>query len=586
MTAENAVIARKAKQSRLEAHRTSSLALIRRGGRDTFSRAAGEGRAPDPGIKMPLRPKSTHSLADHMFGLDAAHEHGEDADHEHDESGHEVLEEGSRALEAVPFVSIGLDIGSSGTQVAFSRLLMRGPGEPAALRRIAKSRETIYMSPVALTPFRPDHTIDIEKLRDILDAAYNASGVTPDDIETGAIILTGEAAKRHNARTILDALSEESGELVCAAAGHHMEAMLAAHGSGAVRISREKQARILNVDIGGGTTKLAICDDGRVTAVAALAIGGRQLVIDRQDRITRLDEPAVLHARHAGLDWRLGETISPAERHRVAAVMADDLAAVLNGARPADPDTLWLTDAIADFGRIDAVLCSGGVAEYIYGHEKRDFGDLGRALGHAIRKLFDDGAIGWPLLPAQDCIRATVLGASEYSMQMSGQTSTITSHADLLPRRNLQVLYPPFDFAHEVSASALGEAIRRHRDAFDLGDADRDFACAFRWRGEPSHQRLRAFAEGIAGGLADRIAARLPLYIMLEGDAALMLGAILRQELGVTSEILVIDGIVLRDFDFVDIGRMRVPSNMVPVTIKTLLFAPEQKSATRPSAAR
>ena len=535
---------------------------------------------------MPLRPKPGHSLSDHLFGLDATHQHGEDADHEHDESGHEVLEEGSRALEAVPFVSIGLDIGSSGTQVAFSRLLMRGPGEPAALRRIAKSRETLYMSPVSLTPFRPDHTIDIEKLRDILDAAYNASGVTPDDIETGAIILTGEAAKRDNARAILDALSEESGELVCAVAGHHMEAMLAAHGSGAVRLSREKQVRILNIDIGGGTTKLAICDDGRVSVVAALAIGGRQMTIDRQDRITRFDEAAQMHARHAGLDWRIGEAIAPAERNRVAAVMAADLVAALTSRLVQDADAVWLTDPIADFGRIDAVLCSGGVAEYIYGHETRDFGDLGRALGHAIRKCFDDGAIVWPLLPAQDCIRATVLGASEYSMQMSGQTSTITSHADLLPRRNLQVLYPAFDFAHEFSSAALGEAIRVHREAFDLSETDRDFACAFRWRGEPSHQRLRAFADGIALGLADRIAANLPLYIMLEGDAALLLGAILRQELGVTSEILVIDGIVLRDFDFVDIGRMRVPSNMVPVTIKSLLFAPDQKSATRPSAAR
>ncbi len=523
-------------------------------------------------------PKKSHSLDDHMFGFDASHVHGEEADHEHDESGHDVLPTDSRALESVPFVSIGLDIGSSGTQVAFSRLLMRGSGEPQSLRRLARERETLYLSPVALTPFRPDNTIDIEALRDILDEAYNASGVTPDDIETGAIILTGEAAKRDNARLIVDALSEESGELVCAAAGHHMEAMLAAQGSGAVRLSRERQARILNIDIGGGTTKLAICNDGRVEAVAALAIGGRCIAIDDEGRIVRTDDAGKLHAARTGFDWKIGDQVNADQLDRVANGMADALVAALC-MRPINDKTgsLFLTETIEDFGQIDGVLASGGVAEFIYDRESRTFGDLGLPLGRAFRRRFDSGAICWPLLPAQECIRATVLGASEYSMQMSGQTSTITSHADLLPRRNLQVLHPPFDFSGSIDPHHLAVAIRRHRAAFDKSEAASEVAYAFRWRGEQSHVRLRAFAEGIAEGLADRISEKLPLYILIEGDAALTLGAILRQELGVESEVLVIDGIVLRDFDFVDIGRMRVPSNMVPVTVKTLLFAPDQK---------
>jgi ethanolamine utilization protein EutA len=160
---------------------------------------------------------------------------------------------------------------------------------------------------------------------------------------------------------------------------------------------------------------------------------------------------------------------------------------------------------------------------------------------------------------------------------LSGETSTITSHAYLLPRRNLPVLHVPYDFSGEVDAAALAQAIRRHRAAFDMEGPDGEAAFAFRWRGLPLHARLSAFACGLAEGLADRIAERRPLYVMIEGDAALTLGAILRQELGVTSEILVIDGVTLRDFDYVDIGRMRVPSNMVPVTVKTLLFAPDQK---------
>jgi len=218
------------------------------------------------------------------------------------------------------------------------------------------------------------------------------------------------------------------------------------------------------------------------------------------------------------------------------------------------------------------VLFSGGVAEYVYGRETRDFGDLGWRLGRALRARCETGAIPRPLLPAGECIRATALGASQFSTQMSGRTCCITSHAALLPRRNLPVIQPPFDFSGPIDPVALAEAIRAHRKAFGDSDPARETAFAFRWRGEPSWERLRAFGESIASGLADRIATGGPLFLMIEGDAALNLGAMLRQELKIGNEILVIDGIVLRDFDYVDLGRIRLPSGMLPVTVKTLVF--------------
>jgi ethanolamine utilization protein EutA len=112
-----------------------------------------------------------------------------------------------------------------------------------------------------------------------------------------------------------------------------------------------------------------------------------------------------------------------------------------------------------------------------------------------------------------------------------------------------------------------------------LDQTTSEFALALRWRGAPEYARLRALADGIADGLADQIAAGLPLHIMLEGDAALTLGSILRDEKHIASPVLVIDGITLRDFDFVDIGRIRLPSMMVPVTIKSLLFDVAQVKA-------
>ena len=106
---------------------------------------------------------------------------------------------------------------------------------------------------------------------------------------------------------------------------------------------------------------------------------------------------------------------------------------------------------------------------------------------------------------------------------------------------------------------------------------DREVAIALRWLGSPAYERLAAFAEGIGRGLADRIAAGQPIFIMLDGDVAQTLGAILREELGVASEILVIDGVVLMDFDYIDLGRIRLPSNTVPVTIKSLVFSEDPR---------
>jgi len=465
-------------------------------------------------------------------------------------------------------------VGSSGTQVIFTRLEMRGPGEHRALRRQAKSRETLYMSPVALTPLRDDDLIDEDKLWAIVSRAFEAAGLTPDDIETGVVILTGAAAARANAQAIAQRVAEEVGELVCAAAGDHMEAMLAAHGSGAVAAAAQGAGkRILNIDIGGATTKFAVVDNGRVTATAALQVGGRLMAVDLSNTIIRLDPAGARHGALNGVDWRRGDMARPEDMARVAQAMARAIvAALVERPLPAEVASLFVTDPIDDLGPIDEVMVSGGVAEYVYGREKRDFGDLGWRLGRAFRKLLDEGALPWPLAAPGECIRATALGASEHSVQISGQTIHISDHAALLPRRNLRVVRPDFAFGDTVEAGALGEAIRQRRMILGLDDLASDFALAFRWRGAPDYGRLRAFAGGIQLGMADKISIGAPLYLMLEGDAAQSLGAILQDDLGLRSHVLVIDGIVLRDFDFVDLGRVRLPSNHVPVTIKSLLF--------------
>ncbi len=525
--------------------------------------------------------KPSHTLADHSYGQDYAHTHDGDADHDHDQFGADGAPEENPiwAQDHVMLTSVGIDIGSSGTQIIFSRLQLRRFGEALSSRYYVVARETLYQSPVALTPYLSEERIDGEALGAIIDAAYNGAGLHPDNIDTGVVILTGEALRRENAQAIAGVIAEQGGEFVCAAAGHHMEAMLAAYGSGAARVSHETGQRILNIDIGGGTTKLGLLEKGRVIATAAVHIGGRLQVVDSDQRIVRLDPAGKYHAAQAGYAWSRGDIADPAAMDKVAESMADALVAAV-AARPLPHaiEHLYLTEPIRDLGRVDGVMFSGGVGEYVYQREERDFGDMGRRLGRAVRRRIASGAIPWPLLPAGECMRATALGASEYSVQLSGNTTYLSSPGELLPRRNLQVLQPRFDCAEVIDPDQLAGAIRAHYTAFDRVEGEGEAALAFRWSGAPSYERIHAFAQGISRGLASTIARRLPLFIMLDGDIAQTLGAILREEMGVTSEILVIDGVTLQDFDYIDLGRIRMPSQTVPVTVKSLVFSEDPRA--------
>jgi len=533
------------------------------------------------GPKNPAR--RIHRLDDHLHGEDYGHSHGEDevADHDHDHFETDGLLEDNPLWiqDHVTLRSVGIDIGSSGTQVVFSRLNLRRLGEDLSSRYFVVSRETLFQSPVSLTPYRNEELIDDVELGAIIDRAYADAGLHPDDIDAGVVILTGEALRRENAEAIAGLIAEQGGEFVCASAGHHMESMLAAFGSGAARVSHDTGKRILNVDIGGGTTKLAIVEKGRVLATAAVHVGGRLLVVGPDGTITRLD-PAGRHlAAQAGFHWNRGDVADPDALQQVAEWMAD---AVLTSISPRPlPDAirhLYLTEPLPSLEDIDGVMFSGGVAEYIYQREARDFGDLGRLLGVALRRKADAGALPWPLLPPGECIRATALGASEYSVQLSGNTTYISNPGVLLPRRNLQVLQPPYVCAEHIDPDALARAIRAHFQAFDLVEGEHEAALALRWSGAPSYERIAAFARGIRDGLARTIARGLPLYIMLDGDIAQNLGAILRDELGVTSDILVIDGVILWDFDYIDLGRIRMPSQTVPVTVKSLVFSEDPRA--------
>jgi len=519
---------------------------------------------------------------DHKHGHkhnNSDHSHENDHDHHHSHDDH-LLEEYEGPIEEHPLWqrdnvilrSVGIDVGSAGTQILFSELHLQRQGTDLSSRFLVVNRHTWYVSPVSLTPYSSETLIDDRALGEIVDQAYHAARAHPDDIDTGAVILTGEALRRENSERIARILSEKCGDLVCVTAGHHMEAMLAANGSGAVQASYDRNERIINIDIGGGTTKLSVIENGKILSTAAIHIGGRLLAVDQSGCIERLEPAGQAHARRAGFSWQKGDTVTGEQLEAVAESMADDLIRALTmQVPPADVMQLYLTDPVTDLDSISSMIFSGGVAEYVYDREQRDFGDLGMRLGATLRRRIQAGELPWVLLADSEGIRSTALGASEYTAQLSGNTGYLSDQARLLPRRNLQVLQPVIDFSAELTADEIAAAIRQHLLMFDVDGAE-DLVLAFHWQGSPDYSRIAVLASGIQGAMSERILQGKPLYVILDADIAMTLGAVLKEDLALANDVLVIDGIALWDFDYIDIGKMRMPSATVPVTIKSLVF--------------
>ncbi len=286
-----------------------------------------------------------HTIDDHMFGDFFPHEHDGEADHDHDDIDPGPLEDNPIwQRDNVMLTSVGIDIGSAGTQVIFSNIHLQRIGETLASKYVIVDRKTAFESEVSFTPFIDETNIDGAALGAIIDSAYNQAKINPKDIDAGVVILTGEALRRENAEAIARIVAEKGGDFVTATAGNHMEAMLAAYGSGAAKASHGLGKRILNVDIGGGTTKLALCEDGRVAWTGALHIGGR-LIATENGRVSRLDPAGRHHAKQAGFDLSIGDPISDADLDKITARMAEELVhAVTKQPIPESAARLFLTD--------------------------------------------------------------------------------------------------------------------------------------------------------------------------------------------------------------------------------------------------
>ena len=475
----------------------------------------------------------------------------------------------------VELTTVGIDIGSSTSHLMFARVHLQRLTAALSSRFVVVGRKVLWQSPILLTPYLPDYTIDTDELEGFIGGCYAYAGIDPADIDSGAVILTGEAIKRHNARAIADLFSEEAGRFVCASAGHHMECQLAAHGSGAIALSRSRTMRLLNVDIGGGTTKLALIENGTLVASAAVAVGGRLLVEDAKSGPTRIEPPMQAIAESVGITLAPGRPLSADDRARIVNRMVRLIMRMIDR-RLADELTerLLVTEpwpsALASLA-LDGLTFSGGVAEYLYMREKRAFGDLGLELAHALSRMLAQRRDLPPIIDPGQGIRATVIGAAQFSVQISGNTIAITRPDDL-PLQNLPVMTLSLDLGAAVDATAVTASCRAALAATDLTDGDGPVAFAFPWHGDPAHARLHALTAGICAAVPRTLAAGLPLILLVDGDIAMSLGRIIRNEIAPDANLIAVDGVQLKQFDYVDIGRVIDITNVVPVIIKSLLF--------------
>jgi ethanolamine utilization protein EutA len=472
-------------------------------------------------------------------------------------------------IEQLTLTSVGIDIGSSTSHLLFSRLTLRREGASHSAQFKVTNREILWSSPILLTPYLSKTLIDFERIKDFIHDCYHSADLHTHDVDTGAVVITGEALKKENAEPISTYFARASGKFICASAGPHHEALLAAYGSGAVQLSKASKSRILNVDMGGGTTKLSLIDKGTLTATAAINIGARLIAFDEHDKISRIEDAGKILSAEAGQKRAVGAVLTEDEKQKIGALMGDTLIDVLQYGSEIQPLTkrLMITPPLKDFrgiADVDYLVFSGGVAEYIYRHTEKKFGDLGAYLGGRLRSYLDTLPRGTLLEPTQG-IRATVIGASEYTIQVSGATSFFTSTASL-PAYGLKAVY-----VGHVTGTSFSLGLKKAFEKYDIPAFGPGMALSLSIEGDLNYDTLRDVAAGLAQ--AAKAAPDAPLILTIEQDVARTLGTILKNEFTLPNELISIDGISVGDLDYIDIGKPVSMMEVFPVTVKSLLFS-------------
>ena len=472
-------------------------------------------------------------------------------------------------------LSVGIDVGTSTTQVVFSKLQMDNAGGYFSVPRVAiVDKEVVYKSEIYMTPLKTDVLIDTDALRDIVAAEFRKAGYRPEDTDSGAVIITGESARKENSDAVLKSLSDFAGDFVVSAAGPDMESLIAGKGSGAWQYSMDHHCRVANLDIGGGTTNVVLFEDGETLARGCLDIGGRLICMNPQGIITKVSPAAAVMAQAAGVSVSVGDRCDELKLTAVTRQMAAALNAYL-GVGTKDIDAILRkikTPGSSDFPvpeKVQAVFFSGGVADLIY-HESADtwaYGDIGVLLGRAIResRLFTD----FQKMEPGETIRATVVGAGTYTTTISG--STITYSDDIFPLKNIPVIKLDEELQEACFAGETEPVIRRIQ--WVLGQNDEEhFILAMPGKRNPGYMEMKRAAASIRQ-IMDRVQPPgEPILLVIESDIAKAMGQMIRQQPDLKRQVVAIDSIHVEDGEYVDMGKPMMNGMVIPVVVKTLIF--------------
>jgi ethanolamine utilization protein EutA len=501
-------------------------------------------------------------------------------------------------------LSVGIDIGTSTTQLIFSRLTLENQAGTYMVPKIKiANKEVIYRSEIYFTPLKSQIEIDVNGIKGIILKEYRMAGFSPEDMDTGAVIITGETARKVNANLVLNALSELAGDFVVATAGPDLEGVLAAKGAGADKISSDERNVIVNLDIGGGTTNIAKFSKGNLKGTSCLNIGGRLIKIE-EGRISYIFSGIEELAKANGISIEVGDKVDSKKLYTVCQLMANQLAMALSLCSPDHSNKGLYTNQGRPLMKepiLDGITYSGGVADCMLVENRvsnlgdfsnqsslsdtivdRNFitestslekykddykyGDIGILLARAILNNKDLQRI--KTYGTVETIRATVVGAGTHTTNVSG--STISYNQEKLPLKNIPVMR--ISEKEEGSQKDFIQAINRGLSLYESEDDLEPIAISFSGELHTSFYRIQELARWICEGARPIIDSPYPLVLVIEQDIAKALGNALKVLLKNQKEMICIDGISAYDGDYIDIGEPIAGGVVVPVVTKTLIF--------------
>ena len=455
-------------------------------------------------------------------------------------------------------LSVGIDIGTSTTQLIFSKITVENTASSFSVPKVAITDKKIaYKSLIYFTPLVNRNTIDCSAIKTIIENEYHKAGVSKEQIDTGAVIITGETARKENASEVLQTLSGFAGDFVVATAGPDLESIISGKGAGACEYSKKHRKSVLNIDVGGGTSNYALFTDGEVTDTGCLDIGGRLVKIDKDKKITYI-APKV---KKAVPSLSEGEILDESKAKAVTDVMVEALMQGANiSARNEIFENFVTNKGISPDCKIDCISFSGGVSDYIYNHtydELYKYGDIGVILGKAVyNSPFREK---YELIRGSETIRATVVGAGTHTTEISG--STILYSEEILPLKNIPVLK-----LTSGDEENLKTALQQKIEWYKTENSIKELAIAFKGEMTPTFERIKKYADGIIKSTGEIS----PIIVVTENDIAKVLGQSLRSR--TDKPLICIDGISLANGDYIDIGNPVADGTVVPVVIKTLVF--------------